>query len=47
MLPKVNKGNMAGMVKAINEYLSLCCGVMKAPLAYVIRNTILVQTYGD
>ena len=47
MLPKVNKANMAGMMKAIIEYLRSHHGVLRKPLAYVIRKTILVQTYGD
>ena len=47
MLPKINKSDMAGTMEAIEEYLRLCCGVVRAPLAYVIRKTIAVQTYGD
>ena len=34
-------------MEAIKEYLRLCCGVVCAPLAYIIRKTITVQTYGD
>ena len=44
MLPKVN---MAGMKEAIEEYLRSCHGVVRAPLASIIRKTILVETYGD
>ena len=35
------------MMKSIKEYLRAVCGVVKAPLAYVIRKTIIVQTYHD
>ena len=45
MLPKINKSDMAGTMEAFMEYLRLCCGVIMAPLAYVIRKTITVQTY--
>ena len=38
---------MAGMMESIKEYLSACCGVIKAPLAYIIRKIITVQTNGD
>ena len=47
MWPKVNKANMAGMMKSIKEYLRSHHGVMRAPLAYIIRKTVIVQTYGD
>ena len=47
VLPKINKSDMAGMVEAIQEYLRLHGDVVRAPLAYVIRKTITVQTYGD
>ena len=47
VLPKINKSDMAGMMAAIEEYLRLHHGVIRAPLAYVIRKTITVQTYGD
>ena len=41
-----NKSDMAGMVGSIKEYLRVCLGVIKAPLAYIIRKTITVQNYG-
>ena len=34
-------------MEAIKEYLRLHCGVVWAPLTYVIQKTITVQTYGD
>ena len=43
----VNKADMARMLEAIEEYLRSYQGVVKDPLAYTIRKTILVQTYGD
>ena len=47
MLPKVNKADMAGMMEAIKQYRRSCHGVIRALLAYIIRKTIIVQTYGD
>ena len=47
VLPKINKSDMAGTIEAIKEYLRLHHQVDWAPLAYVIRKTITVQTYGD
>ena len=47
MLPKINKSDMVGTMEAIEEYLRSCQGVVWAPLAYIIRKTIKVQTYGD
>ena len=47
MLPKIDKSDMAGTMESIKEYLRACCGVVKAPLAYIIRKTITAQTYGD
>ena len=47
VLPKVNTANMAGTIKVIEEYLRSCCGIIILPLAYVMRKTIIVQTYGD
>ena len=38
---------MAGTMENIKEYLRLYHGVMRAPLAYVIRKTILVYTCCD
>ena len=47
VLPKVNKADMAGMMESIVEYLRSHCGVVRTPLVYVIRKTIIVQIYGD
>ena len=46
VLLKINKSDMAGTMEAIKEYLRSCCGVIWAPLAYIIRKTIIVHTYG-
>ena len=46
MLPKINKADMAGMMESIKHYFRSYCGVMRVPLAYVIRKTISVQIYG-
>ena len=43
VLPKVNKADMAGLMEAIKA----CHSVMRAPLAYIMRKTIIVETYGD
>ena len=47
MLSKVNKADMLGTMEEIEEYLRSCHGVMRAPLTYIIRKIIIVQTYGD
>ena len=47
MLPKVNKSDMAGTMEAIKECLRSHLGVIKAPLAYVIRKNIKVNVYGN
>ena len=47
MLPQINKCDMAGKNDAIEEHLRSCQGAVRAPLVYIIRMTILVQTYGD
>ena len=47
MLPKINKADIAGMMESIKEYLRLHLDVMRAPLAYIIRKDIAVQTYGN
>ena len=47
VLPKINKSDMAGTIESIEEYLRSHHGVIRAPLAYIIKKTILVQTYGD
>ena len=46
VLPKVNKANMTGTIKDIKEYLISHCNVKRAPLIYIIKKTITVQTYG-
>ena len=47
VLPKINESDMAGTMDSIKEYHRLHCGVIWAPLTYVIQKTIIVQTYGD
>ena len=47
MLPKINKSYVAGTMESIKEYLTVHHGVIKAPLAYVIRKTITIKTNGD
>ena len=47
VLPKVNKVNMAGTLEAIKENLRSCHCIMKTPLVFIIRKTMVVQTYGD
>ena len=47
MLPKIYKSEMVGMVESIKEYLRTQYGVVRAPLSYIIRKTITVQTMGD
>ena len=47
MLPKINKFDMAGTMKAIKEYLRSHHGNVRAPIAYITRKTITVQNYGD
>ena len=47
MLSKVNKADNAGTMEAIEEHLRLHHVVVRAPLAYIIRRTIIVQTYGN
>ena len=47
MLSKVNKVDMEGTMESIKEYLRSYHGVMRAPLAYIIRKTIIVQIYCD
>ena len=44
MLPEINTSDMAGTMKAIKEYLKSYCGVVRAPLAYIIRKNVIVQT---
>ena len=40
VLCKVNKANMARRIEAIKEYQTSHCGVMRVPLAYIIRKTM-------
>ena len=47
MLPKVNKADMTGMMESIKECLRSHHGVVGAPLAHIIRKTIIVLTYDD
>ena len=47
VLPKINKTDMAGSMESVKEYIRSCCGVMRAPFAYMDRKTITVQTYGN
>ena len=47
VLSKVSKADMAGSMGSIKQYLRSQHDVMRAPIAYVIRMTIIVQTYGD
>ena len=44
VLPKINKSDMAGMMESIKEHLRSHCGVIKTPLVYIIRKTIIVQS---
>ena len=34
-------------MKSIEEYLRSCHGFVRVPIAYIIRKTIAVQTYGN
>ena len=45
MLPKANKVDVAGTMEAIEYYIRSCHVVEKAPLAYIIRKTIVVEAY--
>ena len=47
MLPKVHKTDIEGTMESIKEYLRSCYEVMRAPLAYITRKTVIVQIYGD
>ena len=46
-MPKMNKSDMGGTMEVIKEYLKSCHIVIRAPLAYDIRKTILVKAYGE
>ena len=43
MLPKDNKADMTGMMESIEEYLRSHHGVIRVPLAYIIRKIIIVK----
>ena len=47
VLPKINKADMTGKMESIEEYLRSCHGIVRAPLAYIIRKTITVLIYGN
>ena len=47
LLPNVNKADMAKIIEAIKKFLRLCVGAVKAPLAYITKETTIVHTYGD
>ena len=47
MLLKINKADMTGTMEAIKENLRSCNGFVRAPLAYDIREKIIVKTYDD
>ena len=47
MLLEINKFDMAGTMEAIKEYLRSHDGVVRVPLAYIIRETIIVKIYGN
>ena len=47
MQPKINKFDVAGTMESIKEYLRSHHGIVRVPLAYVIRKTTIVQTCGD
>ena len=47
ILPKVNKTGMAWMIVAIKEYFISCHDSIRAPLAYIIWKTTIVQTSDD
>ena len=38
---------MTGTMESIKEHLRSCHGVVRAPLAFIIRKTIIVQINGD
>ena len=46
-MPKVNKSDMVGTMESTKQYHRSCQGVVPAHLAFVIRKTITVQTYGN
>ena len=46
VLQNISKANMTGMMEVMKEYLRLCSGVDRAPLAYIIIKDIVVKTYG-
>ena len=38
---------MAGMMQYIKKYLRSHYGVIRAPLVYIMRKTITIQTFGN
>ena len=47
MLSKINKADMAGTMESIKEYFRSHNGVIIAPLAYIMKKNIVVETYSD
>ena len=47
VLPKFNRADMAGLIESFDKYLRSLCGVMRAPLALIIRKAITVPFYGN
>ena len=47
VLSKINKSDMAGTEEAIKKYLRSCFGVIRAPLAYIMRKNVIVETCSD
>ena len=38
---------MAGMIESIKKHLRSHSGVVRAPLSYITKKTIIVQTHGN
>ena len=47
VLEKINKSDMAGTMETIKGYLKSCHGVIRSPLANVMRKTKTAKVYGD
>ena len=45
MLPKIEKAQITGTMKAIKEYFRSHLGVKRVPLACIIKKTIVVETH--
>ena len=43
MLFMINKADIAGMMETTEEYLRSYCGVVRVPLAYIIRKMIILR----